>query len=399
MKREQILLYLLALINFNHIVDFMIMMPLGDVLMKLFEITPRQFSLVISSYTISAGISGFFSAFIIDRFDRKSALLFSSLGFALGTIACALATNYYTLLIARSVTGIFGGVVGGLVLAVVSDLFTYEKRGAAMGVVTAAFSLASVLGVPIGLFLAAKISWHAPFWMVGILGLLTTVAIQWIMPAMSHHFQYAGAKATPLEVLQNIVRDENQLYALLLTFIIVLGHFLVIPFFAPYLTRNIGFTQEEVTYIYLVGGACTIISSPLVGKATDKRGGVWVFTLLLFISFIPVIWITHMQPMPIPWVLFVSGLFFVFASGRMIPLQTMVSAVVSPAKRASFMSVRSSVQSLATALASIAAGLIVQETHDGTRSLQGYNYIGYLAILISLTTLIWIPRLKVAQGN
>ena len=140
-SKESIILLLLAAINFTHILDFMIMMPLGNYLMPYFNISSQQFSMLVAAYTFSAGISGFLAAFFVDRFDRKRVLLVGYSGFLVGTLFCALSPTYSILLLSRIVAGMFGGLIGAQVVSIVADIVPYERRGAAMGIIMAAFSV------------------------------------------------------------------------------------------------------------------------------------------------------------------------------------------------------------------------------------------------------------------
>jgi predicted MFS family arabinose efflux permease len=392
-NKKQILLYFLALVNFVHIMDFMIMMPLGELFMRIFDITPRQFSAVVSSYTLAAGVSGFIGAFWIDRFDRRPALLFTFIGFMIGTFSCALAYDFFTLMLTRGITGIFGGVTTALIISIASDMFPYQQRGYAMGILTAAFSVAAVAGVPFGLFMANQFDWHAPFIIMGFLSIFILIVLWKIMPDMPASDK--GKSSGPLRVLQNIIQDKNQLNALLLGFIIVLGHFMIIPFITPYLIRNAGFSDEHIPWVYMIGGGFTIFTAPYFGRLTDRIGAIKVFTILLLISFIPVLWLTNLPSVSLLTGLTVTSLFFIFGSGRMIPAQTLITGAVSSETRGSFMSFRSSVQQLATSIAAIISGLIVLERADGT--LEGYIWVGVAAVLISLLALPVARLIKIVD--
>ena len=396
-NQERILLFLLAAVNFTHIVDFMIMMPLGDALTKYFTISMQQFSVLVSAYTISAGISGFFGAFFIDRFDRKTALIFTYTEFALGTLACAIAPTYILLLIARSLTGFFGGLIGALVMSIVSDAVPFERRGEAMGIIMSAFSAASVLGVPFGLYLNSLYSWHAPFLFLGSMSLVIGFLLYQLLPTLRGHLEKNMTIKNPIVILGNIFKDINQINALLLGVFLIVGQFMVIPFLAPYMIRNVGFTEGQLVYIYLVGGALTLFTAPMVGRLADKYGKLRIFTIFMLLTIIPIILITNMPKIHIGLALVVTGMFFVFASGRMIPAQAMITASVGSANRGSFMSIQSSTQQLSSGLSSFIGGLIIVET--STRSLLNYQYIGYFAILTIIIAILIAPRLKVAEGN
>ena len=272
MTKEKILLLTLAVIQFSHITDFMILMPLGPQLMDSFNILPSQFALLVSTYTFSAGTSGFVGAFFIDRFDRKKAILTMAAGFALGTLACGFAQTYYSLLITRSITGLFGGVMGALILSIIGDAIPNERRASAMGMVMAAFSVASVIGVPAGLFLADLSDWHMPFIVLGGLALLTLIPMAIYIPSMTDHISSYEQKPSPIQIVRNVTSNKNQMLALLFGSVIMFSHFSVVPFISPYLTTNVGFSDSQIKYIYLIGGALTVFSSPFIGRMADKYG-------------------------------------------------------------------------------------------------------------------------------
>jgi MFS transporter, DHA1 family, inner membrane transport protein len=380
-SKEKLILILLAAVNFTHIMDFMIMMPLGPQFMQLFRINPQQFSFAVSAYAITAGISGFSAAFFVDQFDRKKVLLFAYVGFIIGTFSCAFAPNYELLVAARVLAGLFGGMIGAQVLAIVGDTIEYERRAQAMGIVMTAFSLASVAGVPAGLWLANHIS-------VIIIGLLAA-----FLPPFTKHLAAADApKRNPLHVLTDIIKSPNQLRALALSVTLMLGHFSIIPFIAPSLVSNVGFGQDKIFLIYLVGGALTILTSPFIGKLADQRGKYSIFVTFALLSLIPVWLITNLQPVPMWVVLFISGIFFIFVSGRMIPVQAIVSNVVPPQQRGGFLAINSSVQQLATGTAASIAGAMVHQTEGGR--LEGYDAVGYLSIALILMSVWLAGRVK-----
>ncbi len=397
MKQERFVLFLLATINFTNIVDVMIMMPLGDIFMKLYDISPQQFSWLVSSYALGAFCSSIMGMFWIDRFDRKKALLFIYSGFTIGTFLCAFAYSYESFLIIRFCTGIFGGMIGALVLSVVSDIFPFAKRGAAMGVLTAAFSAAAALGVPLGLFLADQFDWYAPFLFVSGMGVIILTQIVIRFPSMSKHLIHQGKNKSLVSVITDITTDSNQLNALLLGIILVLGHFIIIPFIAPYMIRNVGFTQGQITWMYFAGGLATVFSAPIIGKLTDRFGALKLFNVLMLISFVPVLMITQMPPIPAFLALAVTTLFFILGSGRMIPPQAMITASVGPKNRGSFMSVKAAFQQLGIFLASVISGALVVD--NGSGILEGYDLVGYLSIGISLVAIVLARKLKVAAGN
>lgn len=395
-KGERILLLVLALVQFTNIMDFMIMMPLGPQLMRLFEINPQQFSILVSSYTFTAGLVGFLFSFVIDRFDRKRALQAAYVGFTLGTFACAMAPNYHFLIAARILTGMFGGILGAITLSIVGDAFSFERRASAMGIVMASFAAASVFGVPFGLFLATEFSWHTPFMALAVAGVVISILIHFFIPAMRKHIAGIDPEAKRFDSLRNILNNSNQLTALGLMMLIMLGQFTIIPFIAPYMVSNVGFTEHQLMYIYLLGGSATLITSPLAGRAADRYGKSSVFLGFALLSIIPLFLITNMPVAPVYWVLIVTTMFFIFISGRGIPATTMISGTVLPGNRGSFMSINSCVQQLSSAFASFLAGSIV--TRDDNGKLLHYSYVGYIAIAATLLAIILSRRLKVVDG-
>lgn len=391
-KQEKIIIFTLAAIQFNHIVDFMIIMPLGPQLMRIFEISPEKFSLLVSIYTLMAGISGFLASFYADRFDRKKNLIFMFIGFAVSTGLCGLAENYATLMIFRSLAGFFGGVMGSLILSIVSDVIDYQRRGTAMGTMTASFSVASIAGVPLSLYLAHHFSWHAPFFFLACTSLFVLFFVFKYIPKLDTHLK---TKATQnyFEPIVQILNNKTQLNSLLFMFILMLSHFAIIPFISPSLVANAGITEEQLPLIYLVGGICSIFSAPLIGKLSDQKGKAKIFAISLILSIIPIYLITNQNVASTYLILAVAGIFFVSAGARMIPANTLVSSAANAEHRGSFMSILSCVQSLSMALGAWLAGQIIQK-NSTTGRLENYQYVGYFAIAVSLLSLFILQKIK-----
>ena len=379
-RNERILLFLLASINFTHILDFMIIMPLGNYLMPYFHISTQQFSLIVSAYSYAAFTSGIIAAFIIDNFDRKKSLLFGYVGFIVGTLLCGLAPDYKFLIAARIMAGLFGGLIGAQVLSIVADTFSYERRGRAMGYLMAAFSVASVLGVPLSLYVANIISWHAPFIMVAIMGFLLIPFIIKFVPPMKGHITENGNRK-PAEAFLIIFSRKNALLAIGLSSLMVFGHFLIVPFINPFMEFNVGFTKNQIPLTYVVGGFATLFSAPFFGKLADKVGKLKVFVICSLLSLPFVYFISNMPAIAFYYVLVATGIWFVVANGRMIAAQAMVSNVIEPQYRGSFMSVNSSLQQLFVGSASFMAGLIVSND-PVTKKIFHYEWVGYLSIAI-----------------
>lgn len=384
----------MATVQFSHIVDFMILMPLGVKLMPLFNISPKEFGVLVSIYTFSAALSGFLASFVMDRFDRKNLLMLFFLGFAVGTLACALSPNYHFLFFARALTGAFGGVLNSLVLSIVSDAIPFEKRGTALGIVSTAFSLASIIGVPFSLYLANNWEWHSPFIFLGILSLVVLVLIVFAVPPQKHHIHHKKHQS-PIEPLLHILKSPPQLWALLFSGLLVLSQFVIIPFLSPSLVANAGLTESQLPLIYLVGGCLTIITGPWIGRLTDRYGKKIIFNWAMITSMIPILIITNMPVLPVVLILSTTGFFFICVGGRMVPAMTMISAATIPEYRGSFMSVVSSVQQLSSALGATIAGLIV--TRSETGQLLNYPIVGAVGLVFSILALMTSRKLKFVE--
>ena len=397
MKSRSWVLYTLAVVNFTHIVDSMIIMPLGDIFIETFDLSAGQFSVLVSAYAFAAAFSSLIGILYLDVFDRKKALLFLYTGFSVGTLLCSFADSYGMLLSLRILTGLFGGVIGALVLSIISDLYPFKERGSAMGVLMMGFSAAAALGVPFGLYLAALDSWVTPFRVLGGVGLVISLIILCAFPSLRDHLAHVIRKRNFANTFGTIFKDSNQRDALIAGFFLIIGHFLIIPFISPYMIKNIGLSQLEISYMFFFGGGATVISSPIIGKLTDKYGVMRVFAMMMFLSFIPTLWITHVTAATLMAVLVGSTAFFVTATGRMIPPQTMISASAPTETRGSFMSLKSSLQQLAIALASLGAGQIIFINEEGI--FENYNFVAYLSIFFCIVTIFLIKRLRVAKGN
>lgn len=384
-KKEKVILFLLAALNFTHILDFMIMMPLGNYL----DVTPRHFSILVASYSISAFISGLIVAMFIDRFDRKQSLLFAYIGFVTGTIACGFAQGYGFLLAARIVAGLFGGVIGAQVLSIVADMFTYERRGRAMGAVMAGFAGASILGVPISLYLTNifRKDWHVPFLMIGSLGIIFIPLIIRIIPSMKQHISSAENREPAFNALLKVCRVPEQRSAMIFSCLLMMGHFLIIPFINPYLEFNKGFSKDLTPMIYLVGGIASLFAAISLGRVADRTGKLTVFSISVFLSLFMVLIITRLPDVPFAVVLVFFAAWFMVATGRIVTAQAMISEVVNPIQRGSFMSINGSIQQLGSGLAALVAGFIVTEEKSGR--IINYNWVGYLSILVLLISLLY----------
>lgn len=387
-KKERIILILLAGLNFTHILDFMIMMPLGNYLMPAFDISASQFTWLVSAYSISAFVAGIGAALIVDRFDRKKVLLISYSFFLIGTLACGLANTYSFLFAARVMAGLFGGIIGAQVLAIVADLFTYERRGQAMGTVMSAFAIASILGVPFSLKLTNYFAedWHIPFLLAAGVGIVLVPLIIWKLPSMAAHLRDNRPQRSSREILSTVFSNPAARSALIFSGLLMMGYFLIIPFINPFLEFNKGFSKDQTPLIFLVGGSASLLAALLLGRLSDKIGKLPVFSACVFLSLFMVIVITRMPPLPFTLVLLFFAIWFIFATGRAVTAQAMISEVVEPEHRGSFMSFNGSIQQLGTGLASVVAGYIVIKEKSGR--IMHFDWLGYVSIVVLIVSLV-----------
>ena len=390
-RRERWLLLTLAGIQFTHILDFMIMMPLGPQFTALFGISNAQFGLLVSAYTLSAGFSGLMAATYIDRFSRKQLLLVMYGLFGLATLACALAPDYVWLMVARVAAGLFGGVLSALSQTIVADVIPFERRGRAMSVVMTSFSVSTVAGVPLGLFLAAHFNWHAPFVGIAVLvGLLALGAWQ-TLPRLDAHLHHPERVSVWRGIGQVLV-DPNHLKAFAVSGLMMFAAFTVIPYITIYLQSNAGMKSAEVPWVYLCGGVATLLSARYFGRLTDRVGKVRMFQRLAMAVTVPLMATTLSQGLPLWGLLAISTLFFTVMSGRMIPGMAMISSAVEPRLRGTFMTLNSAVQSASMGLAALVAGLIIGRDTQG--QLTGYWVAGLLGVASSCLSAWLAGRLR-----
>jgi predicted MFS family arabinose efflux permease len=390
-QRERVLLIVLMLVQFTTIVDFMIVMPLSPHLISEFGIITAQFGLLVSSYSVAAGISALLAASIADRFDRRIALLATYVGLLVSTLGCALASSYHWLLLARAVAGIFGGVLGSITLAIVGDVIAPQRRGHAMGMVMLGFSLAAVAGVPAGLLIAGHFGWRAPFMALCIACALVWLAALRVTPSVRGHLvaQASGPRPGLFKSYGELLSVPNHWWAFLVTALAMFAGFLVIPYLAPSMVANVGVDKKDLAYIYLVGGAVTLFSRPWIGRLTDRFPHARVFAWMSLASFVPIVLITHSLQLPLAGQLCIVAVFFIFVSGRFIPAAAMVTGATEPRLRGRVMAFNAAVQNFAAGLAAFVAGVIMTTGAHG--ELLHYDWVGYLSCIIGLGA-IWAAR-------
>jgi predicted MFS family arabinose efflux permease len=381
------LVALLTMVQFTNMTDFVVMMPLGPQLMRAFEIGPRGFGALVAAYNVSAGLSALIASRLLDRFDRKRALIVLYAGFIVGTAACAIAPGFAWMMAARVVAGAFGGVLGAVIFAIIGDQIPYERRGAAMGAVMTAFSLASVIGVPLGLWATGAWGWHAPFILVAGASLPALVVALVGIPSMRGHFEHAHPDRGLLAHYGALLGDRGHLSALGMSIALTFGGFLVIPFMATFMAVNVGLGDRELAWLYLVGGATTILTARLIGRLADRFGKHRVFVVLALLSLVPLVGLPRLPHLPVVAALSASTVFMVVVSGRFIPASALMTATVPAAQRGSFMSLNSAVQALTCGVATTIAGAIVVRQGEGP--LQHYDRVGLISGAATLVA-VWL---------
>jgi predicted MFS family arabinose efflux permease len=376
---------ILSILQFSIILDFMVLSPLGAMLMPELHITTAQFGWVVSAYAFSAGASGILAAGFADQFDRKKFLLFFYTGFLVGTVSCALAPDYNFLLIARIITGIFGGVIGSVSFAIISDLFKFEARGRVMGFVQMSFAASQILGLPIGLVLANEYGWHSPFWMIAVFGVLVGVLILLYMKPVDTHLKLKS-ESNALEHLIKTSTRSDYVKAFFCTTLLATGGFMLMPFGSAFSTNNLGLTMKQLPWIYGITGAFSILLGPLIGKFSDLFGKFKIFVAGTVVGVLMVGIYTQLGVTPIWIVILLNIILFAGISARMISSSALVSAIPAPQDRGAFMSINASVQQMAGGVSSAVAGLIVVQASNGL--LQRYDILGFVVIGTMIVTAV-----------
>jgi predicted MFS family arabinose efflux permease len=394
-KRERWLLLTLASIQFTSVLDFMIMMPLGPQLTELFGISAGEFGFLVSAYTFAAGLSGLLAATYIDRFGRKRMMLTLYPLFGVAALACSFAPTFAWLMLARVASGFFGGVLMALSQTIVAEVIPFERRGRAMGVVMTSFSVATVAGVPLSLFLASHFNWHAPFLAIALMVSVCALGAAKTLPSLKGHLvAHPSGDSAPnmLANLRLVLVDPNHLRAYAMSSSMVFAGFAVIPYITLYLQGNAGFKPEQIPYVYLTGGVCTLISARFIGHWSDRAGKAYAFRRLALLMPLPLLAMTLSADLPMVGVLLVSSMLFVVMSGRMIPGMALIGASADPRRRGSFMTLNSAVQSLAMGLAALVGGQILGR--DGNGHLTHYWIAALLGGGASLLSFVLASKLR-----
>jgi predicted MFS family arabinose efflux permease len=396
---QKFVIAVLAFLQFTVILDFLILSPLGAVLLPELHVATSQFGLLVSVYAFSASISGLLTAGFADKFDRKKLLLFFYTGFILGTALCGVAGSYHFLLAARIITGLFGGVIGSIGMAIAADLFPLEQRGRVMGVVQTSLAASQVLGLPLGLYLSNKWNWHAPFLMIAGIGAAVGLVIAFGLKPIDAHLELKHDRTAFQHLLKTVSRT-SYLSGYAATLLLATGGYMLMPFGSAFTVNNLGISLAQLPTIYFVTGISSIIAGPLLGRLSDSLGKYPIFCFGSIMGIIMVTIYCHLGLTPLWGVILVNVLLFVGISARMVSASALMSAVPDAPDRGAYMSVNSSVQQFAGGIASGLAGLVVVQTSSG--QLKHYDLLGYIvaaAMLVTIGLMYSIQKIAKARLN
>lgn len=375
---------ILAILQFTIVLDFMVLSPLGAQLMVELAITPQQFGWVVSAYAFSAGISGLLAAGFADKFDRKNLLIFFYAGFILGTLFCGVAPDYFSLLIARIVTGLFGGVIGSISFAIITDLFDWQVRGRVMGFVQMAFASSQVMGIPIGLYLANIWGWHSPFLLIVGLSIVVGIAIIIYLKPINAHMKIKQDIGV-FQHLVNTISNSHYIKGFGAIALLATGGFMLMPFASAFTVYNLGISLDRLPMIYMATGVCSMIVGPLAGKLSDKYGKYKIFVYGSILTAVVVGYYCNLGITPLVMVIILNIIMFAGVTSRMISASALMTAIPAASDRGAYMSIQSSVQQISGGLASVLAGSIVVQSSNGV--LQNYDLLGYIVVLATMVTI------------
>jgi predicted MFS family arabinose efflux permease len=394
---QKFIIAILALLQFTVILDFMVISPLGDILMKTMNISTSQFGLAVSAYAFSAGTSGLLAAGFADKYDRKKLLLFFYTGFIIGTIFCAMSTSYWMLLASRIFTGFFGGVIGSVALAIVTDLFLVHQRGRVMGFIQMAFASSQILGIPAGLYFANLWGWHSSFLMIAGFGLLILAAVALYMQPINKHLELQSDKHALLHLWHTLGNKNYQVGFAAIAFLSV-GGFMLQPFGSAFLVNNINISQEQLPLVFFATGVSVLFIMPVVGKLSDKMNKFSLYMIGSAISIVMIIIYTNLSPVPLWEIIVINMVLFMGIMSRMIPSTTLNTSVPDMKDRGAYMAITSSLQQIAGGIAAVCAGFIVHQPTK-TSPLENYNILGYVISIVTLVSIFLIFRVYKMVGN
>jgi predicted MFS family arabinose efflux permease len=389
---QKFAIFILAITQFTVILDFMVMSPLGDILMKSLSIKPSHFGIAVSAYAFSAGIAGLLTAGFADKFDRKKLLLFFYIGFIAGTILCGIAKSYPLLVGARIITGLFGGVIGSISMAIVADLFGLQQRGRVMGFLQMGFGASQILGIPVGLYLANAWGWHAPFLWVAAMAIVVAFLIAAKLKPLTAHLAVQQDKSAFLHLLHTIAKKDYRI-GFTATALLSIGGFMMMPFGSAFAINNLRVTQNQLPMLFMIAGLSTLIVMPFIGKLSDRIDKFKILVVASVWMMVMVVIYTNLGTTPFWLVVCFNVLMMAGIMSRIIPSTALVSAIPVMQDRGAFMSINSSLQQIAGGMAAAFAGMIVSQKNNFS-PLEHYNTLGYIIVVISILSVFLIYRVS-----
>ncbi|ALU27198.1 MFS transporter [Myroides odoratimimus] len=391
-KYEKFVIFILAITQFTVILDFMVMAPLGDLLLKSLSMSTQDFGIAVSAYAFSAGAAGLLTAGFADKFDRKKLLLFFYIGFIVGTLFCGLANSYETLVFARIFTGLFGGVIGSISMAIITDIFSLKQRGRVMGFIQMGFGASQVLGIPIGLYIANKWFWEAPFFMIVGLSILIAIAIGFYLKPVRDHLSLQPQKKV-LTHLWNTVKNKDYRIGFMSITMLSVGGFMMMPFGTIFAVNNLGVHPDQLPILFMISGVTSLTLMPFIGRLSDRVSKYKLFTIAsIWLMIVSVVY-TNFSQIPFALVVGTNILMMIGIMSRMVPSAALNSAVPDTADRGAYMSITSSLQQISGGIAAAIAGLIVYQEHDNS-PLVNYNIVAYVLVVVSTISIILMSRVN-----
>jgi len=392
--REFKIILLLACIQFTHTVDFVMMMPLAPIFMKTFQIGPETFSIMVSSYTWSSAVFGIIGALFVDRYDRKRVLLTSYAGFIVGTFLCGLSPTAFVLILARTAAGAFAGVMISSVFSIVADIVPEIRRGTALGMVMAAFPVASVLGVPFAVYLAGKFDWHTPFFFLAALSSIVLLVMSFLIPQVREHLKNPYLESSWSRVT-HFFRSAKYYPSMIFVFVLMLAAFTIIPFISAYLNSNVGVDTKDFYLVYLFGGLFTFFTSQMFGRMTDRFGKLNLFRWISFFSIFPILMITNLPPVPLVAAILTTTFFMILVSGRFVPGMALITGSVEPERRGAYLSVSTAIQHFGSGLSAYLSGKLLTQGIDGR--IENFALIGWISAFFTIVCILLAPRMLNAR--
>lgn len=387
---EILVIAILAITQFTVILDFMVMSPMGDLMIKSMDMDAKAFGIAVSAYAFSAGASGLLTAGFADKFDRKKLLLFFYVGFIIGTFLCGLANSLVTLIAARIITGLFGGVIGSISMAIITDLFSLEQRGRVMGFVQMGFGASQVLGIPIGLYIANKWGWEAPFLMIATTSIFIALLIALRLKPIKQHLGIQQQKKAMQHLLHTLI-NHNYRIGFAATAFLSIGGFMMMPYSTVFAVNNLGVHHDQLPLLFMVSGLCALIVMPIIGQLSDRISKFKLFAIASIWLMIVCVVYTNLSITPFWIIIALNILMMISIMGRMVPSSALTSAVPQRQDRGAFMSINASLQQIAGGIGAAMSGLIVYQ-QDKMSSLMHYNYVGYTVVAITIISILMVKR-------